>query len=76
MDAAPLALIMNSKAVEYADSGRPDSPVVEPRTRRSGRIRRPHAVRTRTALAGALRRAADAVTPPAPGCDRTPHGAW
>lgn len=73
MDTAPLALIMNSKAVEYADNARPGSPVVEPRARRA---RRPHAVRTRVALAGVLRRAADAVTPTSGTCDHVPHGAW
>lgn len=73
MDTAPLALIMNSKAVKYADNARPDSPVVEPR---APRVRRPHAIRTRFALAGVLHRAADALTPPATPCDHVPHGAW
>jgi hypothetical protein len=85
MESPQLALLLSRTATQhYAGSARPDAPVVEDRRSRrrrrasaagtaEGTVRtsapRVRLARTRTTLASALRRAADAV---APACE--PHG--
>lgn len=84
MESPQLALLLSRTATQhYAGSARPDAPVVEDRRSRRRRrasaagteaavltsTRRVRLARTRTTLATALRRAADAV---APACE--PHG--
>ena len=59
MDGAPLALLLSrASVIREVESARPGAPVVP-----AGRPRRPRVPRTRTALAGALHRAAEALTP-------------
>ncbi|WP_024285796.1 hypothetical protein [Cellulomonas sp. KRMCY2] len=59
MDSVHLALLLSRAAVtQEADSARPWAPVVPSRPRHG-----PYARRTRRALASALHRVADAVTP-------------
>jgi len=61
MDPMPISVLMSRKAtLRHVHSAEPGAPVVEPRPRRE---RRPHAVRTRGALAAVLHRAAEAITP-------------
>jgi len=63
MDPMPISLLMSRKAtLRLVRSAEADAPVVEPRPRKE---RRPHAVRTRGALAAVLHRVAEAVAPPA-----------
>lgn len=63
MDSMPTALLLAKQGtVDLAHSAEPGAPVVEDRPRRSRRTR-PHGARTRTVLAGALHRVADAVAP-------------
>ena len=69
MDSLPVAMIMSRRAQSAsARSALPDAPVVpdEP-----ARVRRPRAVRSRTALANVLDRASRAVAP-TPSCSPAP----
>ncbi|WP_149203702.1 hypothetical protein [Actinotalea subterranea] len=62
MDGAPLALLLSrASVIREVESARPGAPVVP--AGRPRRPRRPRVPRTRTALAGALHRAAEALTP-------------
>jgi hypothetical protein len=77
MDPNAIALILSRKSVlDLAHSAYPDAPVVEERVH-APRPHRPHAVRTRNAVASLLHHTADALAPArgeAP--DGAAHGAW